>query len=376
MYPHLHDTLVNLRKRYDEVIYVEDELQYRHHVDIDRLMSSYTNSDDLVTQRIIQGAIKETIGTLERSRAAYVEKLRSIVFNNNRFIVLAVDDNAFNVAMEVFPCNTVYWSFDAIGKDSPQRLNINGFVERLIRDNSKISLQAKALIVQDAPREYHLMECLNATFCKTIYLPVSLNDTTFCAIAALKRGQEFRLKTLKVVQSGHICCTNRYSDALARSYQGWPYGTELYFRGYIGSDFISATEGLMRPFDISREFYDNKVLPMIFNNFDVGFIGHQETDRNHHLIVNASSQLAAYIRLGMPVLCCGSDQLNAYVNDNKIGFATSHPLNIHSEHITELVKNYSIYSRNARKLFEEKYDLNRHMTSALYPELDSMLNII
>lgn len=375
MYPHLHDVLVNLRKHYDEVIYVEDEMQYWPHNIIDRWMLYYLNSDDLVEQRTIQGKIKEAIGNFEHSRSVYVDKLKSIAFKNSQFIVLAIDDNAFNVSMEVFPGNTIYWSFDALGKDCPFRLNIDGFVERMIRENSQKSCQAKALIVQDTSRGTHLIDCINATFSKTIYVPVSLNDTTFCAIAALKRGQERSLQTLKIVQSGHIC-TNRYSDAVARSYQGWPYGIELYFRGNIGSDVLAVVEDLAKPVNITRCFYDNNVLPIIFNDYDVGFIGHQETDRNHHLIINASSQLAAYMRLGMPVLCCGSEQLISYVNDNKIGFATHHPLDIHPEQITDLVENYSIYSQNARKLFEEKYDLNRHMTTALYPELDCIFNIV
>jgi hypothetical protein len=79
-------------------------------------------------------------------------------------------------------------------------------------------------------------------------------------------------------------------------------------------------------------------------------------------------------RLGIPVICCGSDQLIFFMKNNKSGFATHHPSNIKSEQLSDLIANYSFYSLNARKVFIDNYDLNRHMTTALYPVLDSNLN--
>lgn len=373
MYPHLHDILVNLRAAYDEVIYVGDDPQYRHHLELDTFIMYSGYTDDPGEQTVLNHIIKDKAIHLKSTCASFIEKLRGIPLRNARRMVLAIDDNAFNAAMAVFPDSTIYWSFDPLGRDCPYRPEVDGFVERMIRESALNAHHALALVVQDRSRERHLLDCLGTTFFKTIYVPVALNDSTYCKISALKRAHAGNPSIMKVVQSGHIC-VGRYSDEIARSYQGWPDMFELSFRGNIDESVYSMVKEQTRPIHLAAEFYDNRVLPAILNNYDAGFIGYRETDRNHQLIVNASSQLVAYLRMGMPVICCGSESLVAFVRDHGIGCAACHPVDLSAKCVAELAENYAWYSANARALFESRYDLQRYMADQLYPELDLMLD--
>jgi hypothetical protein len=372
MYPHLYDLLVNLRERYDEVIYIEDTLRYQQRIDIDRLQYQLDHTDLSDGRIALQNCLDEQVRILIGARNLFIEQLSRINFKNKSHLVLAIDDNAFNCAMEVFPAETVYWSFDPIGKDSLCRLYQGEFIEQLIRENSvKISC-ARAVIVQDADRGEHLQECLDAPIHKIMFVPVALNDSNFCRISSLKRMQVGSPFKIRVVQCGYIW-TGRFSDELIKSYEQWPQNYELHVKGDIGLDIVHLIQNNGKYIHVSPVFHDNNTLPVMLSDYDVGFIGYRESDRNHQLIINASSQLVMYLRLGMPVICSGPGQLIEFVNRTKIGIGIESPGKLSRHDLTELAKSYRMYSSNARKLYEQQYNLGKIMKNDFFVWLEALM---
>lgn len=393
MYPHLSDFLHNLRASFDEVIYIDDDDRGEHLYLIEyylRTALSFLGSRKFIVNKELYSNEIYTSGTSENKTLSVwfiyylvkklfmyaarqlrlIWKIRNLTLSNNKKIIIAIDHTApFFAARYSKGCPIIFWSFDVLAEDAPWRIK-NGFLEKLI--TSGTALHADVLMIQDANRKNLLEKSVGKVFDKTLYLPVGLNDSEFCRVAAEKRICKSNFDKVKVIQSG-LLSEIRLTVQLIDEYQKWPSYMELFLHGKLcGKAVNKKLEAVVKKSVVSSGGYDNDELSRFLDNFDIGFVGYGETDSNFQFIENASAQLVSFLRLGIPVIVCGTQSLNAFITDNQVGIAVT-SLTYLESNIRHLIDNYKFYSCKARKLYEDKYNLTSIFESYLIPSISEMI---
>ncbi len=393
MYPHLLDFLQNLRASFDEVIYIDDDDRGEHlylvEYYIRTALSALGVSKHIVIEKIDSKQI-DASGTCENKTLSVwfifylikkmflyavkqlrlIWKIRNLTFIHNKKIIIAIDHTAPYFAVKYSKgCPIIFWSFDVLAEDAPWRIQ-NGLLEKLI--TSGTALHADVLMIQDANRKNLLEKSVDKVFDKTLYLPVALNDSEFCRFAAAKRASKDYFDIVKIIQSG-LLSEIRLTVELIDEYQNWPSSMELFLHGKLcGNAVNEKLEAVVRKAVVTSEFYDNAELSCFLDNFDIGFVGYGESDSNFQFNENASAQLVGFLRLGIPVIVCGSQNLNAFITDNQVGIAVTSLKHLESN-IRQLIDNYKLYSCSARKLYEAKYNLASIFESYLIPSISGMI---
>lgn len=414
MYPHLYDFLQNLRSAYDEVIYIDDDDRglglYRVDICLHDLLSMrgfrtlgikvrgnillYLNKLKVLLNRGRNKDVKDTgrdysldipsfctVGKELISmfklfflyfykRNRLIKKVKNLHLKYKRNLIIAIDHTAGYIAGKYFLGSVVFWSFDIPTKDYEATYHMrikNGFYEKLI--TSKNAIRADTLMIQDENRKELFEDSFGICFKNTIYLPAGLNDTEFCKKASEKRLNKNYFAAVTVIQIGEIG-KHRYSNQLIDSYQRWPSHYKLILHGFVRNEIYDKLSKVGRKPHMSESIYDNISFPRFLNNHDIGFVGYGQHDNNHRYIENASSQLVAFLRLGMPVIACGSDLFNNFVNKNNIGIGIFSFEEIEAE-IKKIVDNYAFFSRNARNLYESRFDLTHIFQSYLIKSFEA-----
>ncbi len=394
MYPHLFDFLHNLREYFGEVIYIEDDDRGEHFYLIEyyiRTSLSYigfgtfavkkenhlnkeidnsgTNEEKSLSASFLIYLIKKLF-TYTIRQLRLIWKIHTLKVQYNKKIIIAIDHTAIYFAAKFSKgCSLVFWSFDVLADDAPWRIK-NGFLEKLI--TSPHALQTDMLMIQDVNRKKLLESSIGKVFDKTLYLPVGLNDSEFCRFASEKRASKNFFDTVKIIQCG-LLSQIRLTVELIDEYQKWPSSIELFLHGILcGKAVNNKLDEVAKKPIVSSGLYDNDTLSKFIDNFDIGFVGYGETDSNHRFIENASTQLVSYLRLGIPVIVCGSQNLNAFITDHNVGLSVNSLKDIQSN-FKQLTDNYTFYSRKARKLYEDKYNLTSIFESYLIPSISGIL---
>lgn len=359
MYPHLHDFLQNLRNVYDEVIYIEDDDRGEGLYLIDTSLRNISNIFNFKSfKNMILGfysffyLFKYIFLYLSRRRKL-IERIKNVNLNHDKSFVVAIDHTAAYFAGKYFPGNIIFWNLDILAKDAPWRLE-NGFLEKLI--TSENALKAKVLMIQDEDRKKLLEESFGINFPQTVYLPISLNDSEFCRKASENRQKKNTFSTVNIIQNGWIA-ENRWSDQLIDAYRNWPACYKLHLHGFMGDRMESRIKNAQRKPDVSTLIYGSDSLVRVLNNYDIGFVGYNEPDSNFNHIKNASSQMVMFLRLGIPVIGCGSPLFNDFVTKQNIGIGISSPEGA-EDAIKQIIDNYSFFSYKARNLYELRLNLN------------------
>lgn len=415
MYPHLYDFLQNMRSYYDEVIYLDDDDSGKGLYGFDTMLQIYFSLRGLkslwkklrinlfrflrreggvLNGSVINGATiseRETVSDPPTLRTvgkdivtkltgfflfllkqkSLSKKLQHLSLQNRRSFLIAIDHTAAYLAGKYFPGMIIFWSYDIPTKDYQQAYHIrikNGLYEKLI--TSKDALRAETLLIQDEKRRKLLDESLDVSFKNVIYLPVGLNDSDFCKEASKKRLRRNFTLTVTVIQIGAIG-HGRRSDTLIASYQNWTDNYELTLHGFISNEIYDILSKVKKKPVISKAMYDNVSFPQFLDKYDIGFVGYGERNNNYRYIENASSQLVAFLRLGMPVIACGSDLFNNFVNKNNIGIGIFSFEEMEVE-IKKIVDNYAFFSHNARNLYESRFDLTHIFQSYLIKSFEAI----
>lgn len=358
MLPHLYDSLSYLRESYADVKYIGHGEQgevlggvvhdIKTILDLPRLAVTFfsrffkRNSQGSKSISFAAGYASSRLPTLLRSivscylrRWTLIKAVRNIRFRYARYLVLAIDYTSYCLAEKYFPGRTVFWSYDILPKYA-------GIVK------------PKALIIQDEDRQRLLEASSGTTFENVIYLPTGLNDSPFCRGAARTRQQR-ELSTVNIIQSGWIT-VHRHSVSLIEDYQKWPDCFALTLHGFIQPDAKSKLSEVKKKPSVVKTIYSNAYLRIFLDRYDVGFVGYGEIDENHRYIENASSQLVEFLRLGIPVVVCGSVEFNNFINQQGVGIGIPSMYNV-DKAIQVIKSNYSLYSNSARKLYEARYNL-------------------
>ncbi len=384
MYPHLYDFLKNMRDVFDDVIYIGDDDRgiglYQIDIFIQNILSLINFKKLLHKIRVRSSSYHENFSAVDenlsfislgrntahmfiyfisniisymRRRRKLIKKIKNLNLKYSNNFVVAIDHTSAYFAGKYLSGNIIFWSLDILAKDSPVRIK-DGILEKLI--TSEYALKAKVLMIQDENRKKILEESFGVSFPNTIYLPVSLNDSEFCRKASEKRRKRDSIFTVNIIQSGGIAYS-RWSDQLIDAYQNWPSSYKLHLHGFISDMVGNKIRNVQKEPDISEVIYDSDGLLQMLNNYDIGFVGYRESDSNHRYIENASSQMVMFLILGIPVIGCGSDLFNNFINKNNIGISIF-SIGEMEDAIKKIIDNYSFFSCNARNLYEVRFNLN------------------
>jgi glycosyltransferase involved in cell wall biosynthesis len=391
MYPHLADLLTILRQQFAEVIYLSDDDRgegvYRLDAFVDTVLrrTGVRSGQHLAAAAgpapkdsgsLVRAALAGMFSALRGSATFALNyfrlrsKLKEIHGARERVLVIAIDHTAVFAAAGAVRCPLLFWSFDALCPDAPFRVS-GGLMDKLLARHAEH--EAVALIVQDEPRRRMVERMVEHRFNKVILLPVGVKDGSFEQSAARSRAARPGCRSLKVIQNGWIA-EIRWSSELIHAYQSWPEQCRLVLHGLMSPDdpVNRVLAVAARQPELSTAMYPGEELSRFLDRFDVGFLGYKECDENHLRLENASLQLVLFLRLGIPVICCATESVCNFVEEHGVGVAVSHPDEI-SQALETITVDYAVYSRNARALFEERFDLERHTGAALLPVLRELL---
>lgn len=393
MYPHLSDFLQNLRDSFEEVIYIDDDDRGEHlylieyyirsalsYIGLKRIKpkkdniskqidTSGTSEDKSFSIRFLSHLMKTLFIYIVR-QLRLIGKIRTLRFSYNKNVIIAIDHTAtYFVAKYSKGYPIIFWSFDILAEDAPWRIK-NGFLEKLI--TSDYALQADVLMIQDVNRKNILEKSVGKIYGNTIFLPVGLNDSEFCRVAAINRALKRNFDTVKIIQSG-LLSEIRLTVELVTVFQHWPTFIELHLHGKLCGNAVNSKIGsvIKKPI-LSSELYDVNTLMQFIDRFDIGFVGYGEADINHIFIENASTQLVSFLRLGIPVIVSGSENINTFIEKHHAGIKVT-SLNDIENSIIELTDNYAYYSRNARQLYDDRFNLKTIFESNIIPSIAAIL---
>lgn len=389
LYPHLADTLAVLREEFGEVIYLSDDDRGEGLYRVDAFVDTVLQRTGLRSRppSVLQAAgarAAQGWGALLRGgltglcsalRGAWTfvanfralrRKLRAIQHGREKLVVVAIDHTAVFTAAATLDCPLVFWSFDALCVDAPWRIP-GLLIERLLA--MRAEGRAAALIVQDEARRHMVERAVATSFASVVHLPVGVRDGSFERSAAKSRSMRGPLTSVRLIQNGWIAGI-RWSSELIEAYQKWPERYRLALHGHLSpADPVNCVlAAAARQPDFSTEMYAAEELSRFLDRFDVGFLGYREMDENHRHLENASLQLVLYLRLGIPVVCCASQSICQFVEQQGVGVAVAHPEQI-EEALERITSGYCDYARRARALFETHFDLERYTSSRLLPML-------
>lgn len=88
------------------------------------------------------------------------------------------------------------------------------------------------------------------------------------------------------------------------------------------------------------------------------FLYYGETDNNDKYIANSSNKLAMSLQAGKPIITIGNQMLNELCEEYKCGIGLMEWSETEFlKAIEDIDKKYDVYSENARRCYEEKYDI-------------------
>ena len=273
---------------------------------------------------------------------------------NEYDLVVAVDNFAFILASALFK-NVVLWSHDFVTEDQERS---SAWIHRLVKSKVEACLSRSAnIIIQDETR----LELFCARYMPSsqesadaFFLPVSLMPS------AIYTGSEVsRIKPV-LLQIGGINAWRSMSDKLLGHYQIYHTDYELALHGFIDKDMLQR----IRYADIvpwaSSINLDAESVYKIVEKCDIGFIAYNANDHNFYYIAKASGQLVEYLRCAKPVIVMGYTDLRRLVEQENIGVAIN-KIDEMNDAIKKVVSNYSIYSSNCMRLYNEEYNLDSYL---------------
>lgn len=280
--------------------------------------------------------------------------LRIKIAKHDYEIIVAIDNVAFSVA-SIMSNNVVLWSHDFVGEDQNESTSV---VQRYIRRMTKRSLKKNPnLIIQDQDR----LNLFTKNFTVQIelnvfFLPVSLRA---CSVSSRKSPDQRPI----ILQIGGINSYRSCSDVLLGHYQTNHDSYDLFFHGFLDNGFMKEVQvsGDKLPW-ISSAITDPYSLYKVIMKCDIGFVCYATENQNFYYISRASNQLVEFLRCGKPIIHLGKNTLADYVSEKRVGVSIVCISELDAA-ISEVVLNYSLYSDNAFKAFQEEYNLDNYLPS-------------
>lgn len=271
--------------------------------------------------------------------------------HRDRDTVIAIDHFAYAVACRVFKKRQVIlWSFDIIGDDTP--VHGSFFAQLFLKPSAKSLARNKRVIIQDPDRLELLARSLavDAKKLDVFYMPVSL-DATEAVTRTISSSVRPRL-----MQSGGIG-KYRSSDKLLAHYQTHHADYRLYLHGFLFPEIDEQLRSSTFQPLVSTRTIDARQIHHLTDLADIGFISYEDEDsQNFFLLSHASGQLVEFLRVGIPVIVMGKNNLPRFCQEQGIGLAITDMAELGNA-IKSIMASYSQYSSRCRVCFKQNFDL-------------------
>ncbi len=373
MYPHLYEVVTLLRESYEVTYYGFDT----------RGLELYTLENTLRQLFPIGFLKKNNVRNVLQAIWQVVVLMRNIckLKKDSRIntydAVVAIDHRSLNYVKEIFANKSklIFWSLDIIYYDEPRYKSF--LIRRMIRSNLKSIKYYDLIIVQDENRSHLLNSLLGSYRIKRTFLPVSLRDDLFSKNISKVKEKIIFIKddSLVIMQLGGFEQRGSYEliDEIKKDIQ-----LKLIIKGsfdpklaqYVNDDLRLKDRVQFAGFDSLPEM--RKCLAQA----DIGYLSYKVMDFNHFFITNASGQLVEFIRFGIPIISNLPQTLNNFVNERQIGIGLS-DMEDFNQAVLTIKNNYSLYSYNCRRLYEDFYNLGFFITTlrssihSLFPDSET-----
>jgi hypothetical protein len=346
MYPHLRCIIDRLS--------VNPDFRYFHFRErgyvTQRMMSQRTKFGSLLTA--VRAFLSTTIDSI-------------LLWSRHRHhdTVIAVDHYAYAIACAVLrDRHVILWSHDIISHDSA--IYGHSFVRRFMGACARSLERNKRVIVQDPDRLILLRHSLNLreTELDVFYMPVCLEP-----LASKTRKISSSLRP-RLLQSGGI---GRYrsSDKLLAHYQENSNSYRLYFHGFVFKEIVEQLANSDVQPMVSSRTVNPKLIYQLTDYCDIGFVSYEdENNLNFFFIANASGQLVEFLRIGMPVIVMGRNNLREFVEKHHVGIGIDSITSL-NEAIQAIVQQYDGYSDSCLRCFDSRFSCERY-----FPNLPSWLS--
>lgn len=283
-----------------------------------------------------------------------IDSLRLLLKHRDHDVVIAIDHYAYAVASLIFEKKRVIlWSHDIISHESAMRKNF--FVRAFMNLCSKALAHHKKLIIQDEERLRLLKESLrlNGHEMDIFYMPVFLEGTDIG-----KRELSSAVKP-RLLQCGGIGAY-RSSDKLLMHYQENHLVYRLYMHGFLFDEIRALLSRCDIQPMVSTRTISPRHLHRLVDYCDIGFVGYEQEDLNFYYIAKSSGQLVEFLRVGMPVIVMGQNDLHAFVEEQGIGTGIRDISELNKA-IEAVVKDYERYSRNCFRCFDLYFNYEKYI---------------
>ena len=269
--------------------------------------------------------------------------------------VIVIDQDAYALSSLFFKkANLILWSHDIVGHD--QRLYSGPFT-RLTRFLASRALRKKRkLIIQDQERMQLLSKSLRIedVSLDAFYAPVFLNILSDAKPQILSSSSKPILMQIGGIGS------YRFSDELLSHYQDNHRHYRLYLHGFIFREINEQLERCSSRPIVSSERINGSDVWQIVNNADIGFIGYRVGDLNHRYICKASGQFIEFMRCGKPVIVIGPNNLDNFVEENRVGVAIQSLAQL-GDALNTIISNYDDFSKNSLLCFKKFFDCSLYV---------------
>jgi glycosyltransferase involved in cell wall biosynthesis len=288
-------------------------------------------------------------------RSSVIDSLKLWRHYRNYDTIIAIDHYAYAIASRVFrEKKVIFWRHDVISHDSV--IFNHPIVQAFMKACSKALLRNGRVIIQDEDRLNLLKESLriNDHELDVVYMPVSLERTGITKRELSSSGRP------RLIQSGGIGAY-RCSDQLLAHYQSNSDSYRLYFHGFIFEEIKNQlAKSHVQPM-VSSRIVSPKLIYQLNDYCDIGFVCYaDEENKNFFLVAHASGQLVEFLRVGMPVIVMGKNNLPRFVEEQGIGIGIKDVSEMNRA-VETIAQNYQIYSQNCFLCFNRYFDIEKHV---------------
>ncbi|MDT8316995.1 MAG: hypothetical protein RQ824_03255 [bacterium] len=345
MYPHTYDFL-KLIDEYAHLTYYGGDNSAVERLKIGLKLSSLAN---VLIHPLTMWAVIMRYFFVNRRIRKEIKKIMEQHFD----VVIAMDHSSLNYSSDFIKKGTklIFWSYDIISEDHVWRKSC--LIRSLLKENRNKIHRCNLIMIQDRNRRAVLDSVLNSHDIPNFYLPVSLR---FCNIQKkpLQKGKD----EIILMQTGSIH-ELRASDQLIAHYQNMERNINLVLHGHIAqsiSTMIESVERRPQIYPLARRMEDMREK---ISRAHIGFIANCSKNINDFFYSKTSGQLVEFLMQGIPVIVYDSEELGAFIRENKCGIYISTMDNL-DQAIKDICADYSAFADNAKKVFFTYFNLDTY----------------
>ena len=152
---------------------------------------------------------------------------------------------------------------------------------------------------------------------------------------------------------------------LAQAARNWPSGWALVLHGWVANeDYLHQVKQACRDRQtiLSLDVVPQQELDKLVASADIGIALYENQGLNiYHM---SSGKIPQYMRCGLPVIAIDFPNLVDQVEASGCGICVRNEREV-SEAIRQILDDYSYYSKNARRVYVERYDFSSHFRQVL-----------